>query len=71
MMIVVGGHNSANTSRLAKLCKNYGTPTHHVETERGLRSFWFRNVRSVGVTAGTSTPDWLIKQVVGRIKNYF
>jgi len=71
MMIVVGGHNSANTSRLAKLCKNYGTPTHHVETERGLRSFWFRNVRSVGVTAGTSTPDWLIKQVVGRIKNRF
>ncbi len=71
MMIVVGGHNSANTSRLAKLCKNYGTPTHHVETVQGLRSSWFKNVRSVGVTAGTSTPDWLIKQVVDRIKNYF
>ncbi len=70
MMIVVGGHNSANTSRLAKLCKEYGTPTHQVETDKGLRRFWFKHLNSVGVTAGTSTPDWLIKQVVDRIKSY-
>jgi small subunit ribosomal protein S1 len=70
MMIVVGGYNSANTSRLAKLCRKFGTPTHHVETDRGLRRSWFRGVKSVGVTAGTSTPDWLIKQVVERIKSY-
>jgi small subunit ribosomal protein S1 len=70
LMIVVGGHNSANTSRLTKLCKEHGTPTHHVETDKGLRRFWFKKVNSVGVTAGTSTPDWLIKQVVERIKSY-
>ena len=70
MMIVVGGYNSANTSRLAKLCKKRGTPTHHVETDKGLRRSWFKRVKSVGVTAGTSTPDWLIKQVVERIKSY-
>jgi 4-hydroxy-3-methylbut-2-enyl diphosphate reductase len=70
IMIVVGGYNSANTSRLAKLCKKHGTPTHHVETDKGLRRSWFRQVNSVGVTAGTSTPDWLIKQVVERIKSY-
>lgn len=69
MMIVVGGHNSANTTRLAKLCRRLGTPTHHVETDRELRRVWFKDKKSVGVTAGTSTPDWLIKQVVERIKN--
>lgn len=70
MMIVVGGHNSANTSRLAKLCKKLGTITHHVETAKELQSTWFKNKNSVGITAGTSTPDWLIKEVVERIKSF-
>jgi (E)-4-hydroxy-3-methyl-but-2-enyl pyrophosphate reductase len=70
LMIVVGGHNSANTSRLAKLCKKLGTTTHHVETDKELRSAWFKNKNSVGITAGTSTPDWLIKEVVERIKSF-
>ena len=70
MMIVVGGHNSANTTRLAKLCKKLGTITHHVETEKELQKTWFKNKNSVGVTAGTSTPDWLIKEVVERIKSF-
>jgi 4-hydroxy-3-methylbut-2-enyl diphosphate reductase len=69
MMIVVGGHNSANTTRLAKLCKQLGTPTHHVETAGELRKVWFKGKESVGVTSGTSTPEWLIKQVVERIKS--
>ncbi len=70
MMIVVGGHNSANTTRLAKLCRRLGTPTHHVETARELRRVWFKDKKSVGVTAGTSTPDWSINQVVERIKSF-
>jgi 4-hydroxy-3-methylbut-2-enyl diphosphate reductase len=70
MMIVVGGHNSANTTRLAKLCRKLGTPTHHVETAGELRKAWFKNIESVGITAGTSTPEWLIKQVVKRIQNF-
>jgi len=70
MMIVVGGHNSANTTRLAKLCKKLGTPTHHVETAEELKRSWFKDKKSVGITAGTSTPEWLIKQVVERIKNF-
>ncbi len=69
MMIVVGGHNSANTTRLAKLCRELGTPTHHVETAGELRKAWFNDKESVGVTAGTSTPEWLIKRVVERIKS--
>lgn len=69
IMIVVGGHNSANTTRLAKLCRQRGTPTHHVETAGELKKAWFKDKESVGVTAGTSTPEWLIKQVVERIQS--
>ena len=69
VMIVVGGRNSANTTRLAKLCMSLGTTTHHVETAKELKRLWFEDKKSVGVTAGTSTPEWLIKQVVERIKN--
>ena len=70
MMIVVGGYNSANTTRLAKLCKRIGTPTHHIETARELRRGWFKGKTKVGVTAGTSTPDWLIREVVEGIRKY-
>ena len=70
VMIVVGGHNSANTTRLAKLCKRFGTTTHHVETAEELKRRWFKDKNSVGVTAGTSTPEWMIKQVAKRIKSF-
>jgi (E)-4-hydroxy-3-methyl-but-2-enyl pyrophosphate reductase len=70
MMIVVGGHNSANTTRLAKLCKGLRTPTHHIETAKELRRSWFKDKTSVGITAGTSTPDWLIQEVVESIRKY-
>ncbi len=70
VMIVVGGHNSANTTRLAKLCKRLGTTTHHVETAKELKKAWFKDKNPVGITAGTSTPEWLIKQVVEHIKSF-
>jgi (E)-4-hydroxy-3-methyl-but-2-enyl pyrophosphate reductase len=68
VMIVVGGRNSANTSRLLELCRKVGRPAHHVETEKELRSNWFQNCSKVGVTAGASTPDIMVKKVVERIK---
>jgi 4-hydroxy-3-methylbut-2-enyl diphosphate reductase len=69
LMIVVGGHNSANTSRLAKLCQNLGKKTFHIETEAELRPEWFRGKNRVGITAGSSTPDWIIKKVVEKIES--
>ncbi len=62
-LIVVGGKNSANTQRLAKIAAESGTPTQLVETE--LEIDWNRiaNCRTVGVTAGASTPNWMIKRV--------
>jgi (E)-4-hydroxy-3-methyl-but-2-enyl pyrophosphate reductase len=70
MMIVVGGHNSANTTRLARLCQKKGTPTRHIETARELRRGWFKGKSKVGVAAGASTPDWLIQEVVEGIRKY-
>lgn len=69
LMIVVGGKNSANTTRLAKLCKEKGKPTYHIETASELKSKWFKKKKKVGVTAGTSTPNWIINQVVKKIRN--
>ncbi len=68
LMIVVGGHNSANTCHLADLSRANGVRTHHVETASELEAEWFRQHESVGVTAGASTPDSSIDEVVARIE---
>lgn len=68
LMIVVGGRNSANTSRLLELCKKVGKPAYHVETEAELRSQWFKGKKKVGITAGASTPDSMVKRVVAKIR---
>jgi len=67
LMIVVGGHNSANTRRLAEVCQHSIT-THHIENASEIDAGWLKGVRSVGVTAGASTPDEAIEQVMNRIK---
>lgn len=63
MMIVVGGKNSANTSRLAQICRATGTLTYHIETAKELDPVWFSGVETVGLTAGASTPEWLLNEV--------
>ncbi|WP_418789944.1 bifunctional 4-hydroxy-3-methylbut-2-enyl diphosphate reductase/30S ribosomal protein S1 [Phosphitispora sp. TUW77] len=63
VMIVVGGKNSANTQKLARLCADTGTPTYHIETAAEIDSKWLYGVELVGITAGASTPDWIIKEV--------
>lgn len=69
LMIVVGGKNSANTTRLAKICSNEGTPTYHIEVADEIKRSWFSGVKSVGITAGASTPAWILDEVVKRISN--
>jgi len=68
MVLVVGGKNSANTTQLAHLCTSMSVPTYHIETSSEIREEWFSGVRSVGITAGASTPDWIIKEVEERIR---
>lgn len=62
LMIVIGGKNSANTTRLAQLCSDK-CKTYHIETAEELRDDWFDKIKKIGITAGASTPDWIIKEV--------
>jgi len=64
----VGGFNSANTRRLAEVCAELQPRTHHIETATEIDPVWFAGVERVGVTAGASTPKWIIDEVVDRIE---
>ncbi len=67
LMLVIGGKNSANTKRLAQVCRATGVPTYHIETEAELDPDWFSGIEHVGVTAGASTPKWMIEGVVRKM----
>jgi len=62
-LIVVGGKNSANTQRLAKIAIDSGTPAQLVETEQEINWEKIADCETIGVTAGASTPNWMIKRV--------
>ncbi len=64
VVVVVGGHNSGNTTRLVEICRSVNPRTHHVETADDLQDAWFTDARSVGVTAGASTPDEQMQGVI-------
>jgi 4-hydroxy-3-methylbut-2-enyl diphosphate reductase len=68
-MIVIGGKNSANTRHLAQVCSNQGCPTYHIETASELEPQWFTGKENIGITAGASTPDWIIQEVVNNMEN--
>jgi 4-hydroxy-3-methylbut-2-enyl diphosphate reductase len=67
-MIVVGGYNSGNTQRLAAICKEIQPRTYHIETAHELRSRWLAGRERIGLTAGASTPSWIIREVEERIR---
>ncbi|MDR2192091.1 MAG: 4-hydroxy-3-methylbut-2-enyl diphosphate reductase [Endomicrobium sp.] len=75
LMIVIGGKNSGNTTRLAQICAQK-TKTRHIETVSEIKPEWFKETLSqgslpqkkIGLTAGASTPGWIIKQVKEEIK---
>lgn len=69
VMIVIGGRNSANTCRLADICREGGAITHHIETAAELNPSWFQSRDKIGITAGASTPDWIIEEVVCIMEN--
>jgi 4-hydroxy-3-methylbut-2-enyl diphosphate reductase len=67
-MVVVGGKESGNTRRLVKITEGAGIPAFHVETERDLDFGELSRYSDIGVTAGASTPNWLILKVVERLR---
>lgn len=68
VMVIVGGKNSANTTQLAELCRSMGVRTYHIETASEINYDWFLNAKKIGISAGASTPDWIIKDVEDKIK---
>ena len=73
VVIVVGGAHSNNTRELVATCQRYCTQVHHVQTAADLRREWFENTRTIGLTAGTSTPDAVIdavEQAIARLTSW-
>jgi 4-hydroxy-3-methylbut-2-enyl diphosphate reductase len=68
LMIVVGGHNSANTQRLAEVCEPL-VETHLIETAAEIKKEWLIGKQHIGVTAGASTPDEAIEEVVLKLES--
>jgi 4-hydroxy-3-methylbut-2-enyl diphosphate reductase len=69
VMFVIGGKNSANTTQLTRLCESLSVPTHHIETASEIKKGWMKKAKRIGLTAGASTPDWIIKEVENRIRD--
>jgi len=62
-IVVIGGHSSGNTKRLAEIAKQSGIAVFHIETEAELNINDLKKFKSIGITAGASTPDWVITEV--------
>jgi 4-hydroxy-3-methylbut-2-enyl diphosphate reductase len=68
IMIVIGGKNSGNTTRLYEICSEICPETYHIETRDELDSNIFDDNRKVGITAGASTPGYLVEEVIEFLK---
>ena len=66
-MVIVGGRNSANTRRLVEISRSLNVKTFHVENEEELDEKELARCENVGVTAGASTPNWVIEKVIDRL----
>ena len=69
-MVVAGGKTSGNTRRLAELARMRGVPTVLVETADELDRSFFEGVETVGLTAGASTPGYIIDEVEARLRSW-
>ncbi len=69
VMVIVGGKNSSNTRQLFLISKNFCEDSYLIESENEVKGEWFLNKNLCGISAGASTPDWLIQKVIEKIKN--
>jgi 4-hydroxy-3-methylbut-2-en-1-yl diphosphate reductase len=70
IMIVIGGKSSSNTKQLHSICLENCKYSYLVENENEVESFWFKDKKFCGITAGASTPDWVIQKVINKIKSF-
>ena len=67
VMIIVGSFNSANTKRLTEISRSINPRTYQVESAGDVKPEWFAEAKSIGISAGSSTPDWVIQDVIQQI----
>lgn len=70
VMLVIGGRNSGNTRRLYEICKARCAKTHHIESADEIESEWFDDARTVGISAGASTPQSHIDSVCAHLEPF-
>lgn len=68
VIVVVGGKNSANTKQLFLIAKTHCKDSYLIETEEELQKEWFLDKKHCGISAGASTPDWIIQKVIAKIE---
>lgn len=69
IMLVVGSSSSSNTRKLTEVCNNEGVLTYQIESKNDIDRNWFNtNKKNVGITAGASTPDWILKEVIEMVE---
>lgn len=68
MMLVIGGNSSSNTQKLYEICKKYCKETYKIETSGDLPPVDIKKFEKIGITAGASTPEWVIKEVIGKME---
>src|SRR3990167_6765620 len=69
VMIIIGGKNSSNTKQLFSISHDNCKDSYHIEDENDLDFSWFKDKKFCGISAGASTPDWIIQNVVNAIQN--
>ena len=69
LVLVIGSMNSANTKRLFEISKQLNPNTYWIESKKDINSGWLKNVKKIGVTAGASTPEETIDEVVDYLRN--
>ena len=67
IMIIIGGKNSSNTKQLYNIAKEF-CEAYLVESEEELKKEWFKGKKHCGISAGASTPEWLVEKIISRIK---
>lgn len=70
VMIIIGGKNSSNTKQLVAISEEECQSCFHIESEKDIEKTWFENKNICGITAGASTPDWIITAVYNKIESY-
>ena len=70
-MLVVGSVTSSNSNRLREVAERHGCTAKLIDTAADMRSEWFEGVATIGITAGASAPDFLVQEVVSRLKDAY